>query len=72
MEEFNNNSMKKKWFPKKPKAGKHAKRTALIAGAVIVVRIICHRLHLSDPGTGAGSAFYSWSSKSGNRNRSSF
>ncbi len=37
MEEFNNNSMKKKWFPKKPKAGKHAKRTALIAGAVIVV-----------------------------------
>ena len=37
MEEFNNNSMKKKWSPKKPKAGKHAKRTALIAGAVIVV-----------------------------------
>ncbi len=37
MEEFNNNSMKKKWFPKKPKAGKHVKRTALIAGAVVVV-----------------------------------
>ena len=38
MEEFNNNTgnMKKKWSAKKTKAGKHAKKTAVIVGAVVV------------------------------------
>lgn len=40
MEEFNNNSMKKKWLSKKPKAGKHVKRTAAIAGTVIVLGLL--------------------------------
>lgn len=35
MEEFNN--MKKKWSPKRPKTGKHAKKVVVIVAGIAVV-----------------------------------
>ena len=42
MEEFNNNNMnmKKKWSPRKPKAGRHIKKAAVIAASVAVVGLL--------------------------------
>ena len=38
MEEFNN--MKKKWSPKRPKTGKHAKKVVAIVAGIAVVGLL--------------------------------